>query len=186
MTEGKARSHDDRLATRQATASPSAWIARFAPMIPAAAPVLDLAAGGGRHTRLFLARGHPVTALDRDVSALRGLAHPRLELLEADLESGGPFPLAGRQFAAVVVANYLHRPLLPALVEAVAAGGLLLYETFARGNEAFGRPSNPAFLLEPGELLEAVRGRLRVLAYEDLTVSQPRPAAVQRLAARRC
>lgn len=182
MTQGKARSRD----AAKATAIPSAWVARFAAVVPAAAPVLDVAAGGGRHTRLFLARGHPVVALDRDVAALAALAHPQLELLQADLESGKPFPLAGRRFGAVIVVNYLHRPLLPALVQAVADGGLLLYETFARGNEAFGRPSNPDFLLEPGELLEAVRGRLRVLAYEDLTVSLPRPAAVQRIAAQRC
>lgn len=187
MTEGKARS-DGR---HGASGVPSAWIARFAPLVPAGGPVLDLAAGGGRHTRLFLGRGHPVVALDRDVSALARIGHPQLEVVTADLEAGGAFPLAGRRFAAVVVANYLHRPLLPALVEAVAPagagpGGLLLYETFARGNEAFGRPSNPDFLLAPGELLEAVRGRLRVLAYEDLTVSVPRPAAVQRIAAQAC
>lgn len=190
MTEGKAplgsrgagvpreeRRHGPR------SAAPSAWICRFAPLVPRRGPVLDLAAGGGRHSRLFLARGHPVTALDRDVSDLRALARDGLEVLEADLEDGRPFPLAGRRFAAVVVANYLHRPLLPALVEAVAPGGLLLYETFAQGNEAFGRPRNPDHLLAPGELLEAVRGRLRVRAYEDLAVSVPRPAAVQRIAA---
>ncbi|SMF33689.1 hypothetical protein SAMN06265365_111145 [Tistlia consotensis] len=165
---------------------PSAWICRFAPLAPAGGAVLDLAAGSGRHSRLFLARGHPVTALDRSVADLERIGDPQLEVVRADLEDGSPFPLAGRHFAAVVVANYLHRPLLPALVEAVAPGGLLLYETFAQGNEAFGKPSNPAFLLAPGELLEAVRGRLRVLAYEDLTVAVPRPAAVQRIAAQRC
>ena len=85
----------------------------------------------------------------------------------------------------IVVANYLHRPLLPTLVESLVAGGLLVYETFARGNERFGKPSNPAFLLAPGELLEAVHGHLRVLAYEDLVVEEPRPAAVQRICARK-
>lgn len=165
---------------------PSAWVARFAPLVPAGGRVLDLACGGGRHTRYFLDRGHPVVALDRDLSKIDDLAdEPRLERVEAELEDGRPFPLAGRAFAAVVVTNYLHRPLLPALVEAVAPEGLLLYETFARGNERFGRPSNPDFLLAPGELLEAARGNLRVLAYEDLTVTEPRPAAVQRLCARR-
>ena len=147
--------------------------------------MLDLAAGGGRHTRLFLARGHRVSAVDKDVTNLERIGGPALELLSADLETGAPFPLAGRLFAGVVVTNYLHRPLLPLLVEAVAPGGLLIYETFAQGNEAFGRPSNPAFLLRPGELLEAVAGRLTVLAYENLTVASPRPAAVQRIAARR-
>ena len=103
--------------------------------------------------------------------------------MQVDLEDGSPFPLAGRQFALIVVTNYLHRPLLPALVAALAPGGLLLYETFARGNEAFGKPSSPDFLLRPGELLEAVRGKLRVMAYEDLVIEQPKRAAVQRIAA---
>ncbi len=98
---------------------------------------------------------------------------------------GSPWPLAGRTFGAIVVTNYLHRPLLPVLVASLDPGGVLVYETFARGNEKFGKPSNPDFLLAPGELLEAVRGRLRVVAYEDLVVTAPRPAAVQRLCARR-
>ena len=164
---------------------PSAWIRRFAPLVPAAGAVLDLACGGGRHSRLFLAAGHPVTAVDIAVSGLADVAGQQgLEIVEADLEDGRPFPLAGRRFAGVVVTNYLHRPLLPALVEAVAPGGLLIYETFARGNERFGKPRNPDHLLVPGELLEAARGRLRVLAYEDVLVEEPRPAAVQRIAAR--
>lgn len=169
------------------TASPpSAWVRRFAPLLPAGGPVLDLACGGGRHLRLLLGLGHPVTGLDRDLSGLADLAQTAgVTLVKAELEDGSPFPLAGRRFAGVVVTHYLHRPLLPALVAAVAPGGLLLYETFARGNERFGRPSNPDFLLRPGELLEAVRGELRVLAYEDLEVAEPRPAAVQRIAARR-
>jgi SAM-dependent methyltransferase len=105
-------------------------------------------------------------------------------LRAADLEAG-PWPLAGRRFDAVVVTNYLHRPLLPALVDCLEPGGVLLYETFARGNERFGKPSNPDFLLAPGELLEAVRGRLRVVAYEDRVIDTPRAAAIQRLCARR-
>jgi hypothetical protein len=104
-----------------------------------------------------------------------------VEVIAWDLERGGSFPWAGRRFAAIVVTNYLHRPLLADLVAAVAAGGVLVYETYTRGQERFGRPSSPAFLLEPGELLEAVRGRLRVLAYEDVVDS--RPAAVQRIVA---
>jgi len=165
---------------------PSAWVGRFAEEVPAGGPVLDLACGGGRHGRLFLARGHPVTLVDRDLSGVADLAgQPAVEAIEADLEDGRPWPLAGRRFAAVVVVSYLFRPLLFPLVEAVAAGGLLIYETFARGNERFGKPANPGFLLRPGELLDAVHGRLRVLAYEDLVVAEPRPAAVQRIAARR-
>lgn len=167
-------------------AAPSPWVTRFAPLIPGGGRVLDLACGAGRHTRLFLERGCRVVAVDRDVSPLADLAdHPGLELLQADLEIGRPFPLAGRRFDGVVVTNYLHRPLLPDLVATIAPGGVLLYETFAQGNERFHRPRNPEFLLKPGELLEAVHGILRVLAYEDLVVETPRPAAVQRICARR-
>lgn len=166
--------------------APSPWVTRFAPWVPPGGAVLDVACGGGRHTRLFHARGHPVTAIDRDLSGVGGLAGGAgIRLVEADLEDGRPFPLGGETFAGVVVTNYLHRPLLPALVAAVAPGGVLIHETFARGNERFGRPSNPAFLLAPGELLEAVRGTLRVRAYEDLTVDDPKPAAVQRICAER-
>jgi SAM-dependent methyltransferase len=168
---------------------PSSWITRFGAGVPAGGPVLDVACGGGRHTRWFAARGHPVTAVDRDLSDGVGLAcDPRLELIELiehDLEDGSPWPFAGRSFAAVVVTNYLYRPILADLVGSVAVGGWLLYETFAAGNERFGRPSNPDFLLRPGELLDAVRGALRVVAYEDVIVDAPRPAAVQRIAATR-
>ena len=165
--------------------APSAWIERFAPLVVDRGCVLDLACGSGRHARLFLARGCRVTAVDHDVAGLADLAgHPGLETLAADLEDGRPFPLADRQFDAVVVTNYLYRPLLAALVDAVAPGGLLLYETFAAGNERYGRPRNPDFLLKPGELLQAVRGRLGVLVYENLVVGDPRPAAVQRICAR--
>ncbi len=163
---------------------PSAWVLRFAPLVPEGGPVLDLAAGAGRHARFFLSHGHPVVAADRDVSALADLAGRRdVEIAPVDLESGGPWPFGRRRFAGVVVANYLHRPLLPAIVAAVAPGGLLIYETFARGNERLGRPRNPDFLLRAGELLDAVAGRLEVIAYENLEVSEPRPAVVQRIAA---
>lgn len=161
----------------------SPWVGRFADLVPAAGAVVDVAAGAGRHTRFFLGRGHPVVAVDRDVSALDDLrGDTRLTIVEADLEDGSR-PMGERRFAGVVVTNYLHRPLLPILVAAVAAGGCLIYETFAIGNERFGRPSNPDFLLRPGELLEAVRGRLQVVAYENLEISEPRLAVVQRIAA---
>jgi hypothetical protein len=127
--------------------------------------------------------GFEVDAVDRD-PALFENPPPRVALLSADLETGR-WPYEGRRFDGIVVTNYLHRPMLPRLVDSLEAGGVLIYETFAIGNERFGKPSNPAFLLQPGELLEAVRGKLRVIAYEDLVVEQPRPAALQRLAARR-
>jgi SAM-dependent methyltransferase len=162
----------------------SRWVARFASMAPSGGRVLDLACGNGRHGRLFLERGHPVTFLDRDTTALADLAdRGDVEIVTADLEDGGPFPLSGREFAGVVVINYLHRPIMPAILACVAPGGLLLYETFARGNERFGKPSNPDFLLEPGELLDTVRARLRVIAYEDMVDERPKPAARQRVAA---
>ena len=162
---------------------PSAWVTRWASLIRPGGEVLDLACGAGRHARWLARMGFEVSAVDRDTGAF---ADPPegVALLEADLE-GGPWPYPGMAFDGIVVANYLHRPLLPILVGALVQGGVLVYETFARGNERFGKPSNPAFLLEPGELVEAVRGHLRVLAYEDLVVDSPRPAAVQRICARR-
>jgi len=167
---------------------PSPWVARFLPPDPAGGRVLDLAAGGGRHTRLARARGWAVTAVDIEVAGLAAFANDAaVEILAADLENA-PWPLGGRRFGArgfgaVIVTNYLHRPLLPLLVAAVAAGGTLIYETFARGNEAFGKPSNPNFLLAPGELLETVRGQLTVVAYEHGKVEAPRAAVIQRIAA---
>jgi SAM-dependent methyltransferase len=157
---------------------PAPWVLRFAPQVRAGGPVLDLACGRGRHARLFLGRGHPVTAVDRDLSGVADLA--AAERLQADLEDGSPWPLAGRRFAAVVVTNYLHRPLFPLLAAALEADGLLLYETFALGQERYGRPRNPDFLLRPGELLTAFP-TLRVAAYEHGL--DPGPAVRQRLCA---
>ena len=163
---------------------PSPWVERFAPLVPADAPVLDVACGGGRHTRLFLARGHPVTAIDRDLSDLDlATDTPGLTLVEADLEEGGAWPPGDARFGGVVVINYLHRPLFPVLTAALAPGGVLIYDTFAEGNERFGRPRNPDHLLRPGELLEAVRGTLRVVAYEEIEMKTPRPAMKQRICA---
>jgi SAM-dependent methyltransferase len=167
-------------------ADPSPWVTRFAPKLAPGGEVLDVACGGGRHARLFLDRGHLVRAVDRDLGRIADLgARPQLRAVEADLEDGSPFPFRGEQFAAVVVTNYLFRPIMRDLVACVASGGWFLYETFAAGNERYGRPTNPDFLLRPGELLEAVRGKLRVIAYEDVVVEAPRPAAVQRIAATR-
>jgi SAM-dependent methyltransferase len=165
-------------------ADASPWVRRFAPLVPAG-EVLDLACGSGRHARLFAALGHQVTAVDRDPAALAAAAGPGIDTLQADLEApGAAWPFAPGRFAGIVVTNYLHRPLLADLVRSLAPGGLLLYETFALGNEAFGKPSNPAFLLAPGELLAlAGQGALQVVAYEHGFVAEPKPAVVQRLCA---
>ena len=162
----------------------SPWVRRFAGVVPAG-EVLDLACGGGRHARLFAALGHPVLAADRDPQALALAAGAGVTTLEVDLEAeGARWPFEPGRFAGIVVTNYLHRPLFADLVRSLAPNGVLIYETFALGNEAFGKPSNPAFLLRPGELLElAVQGGLTVLAYEDGVVTQPKAARVQRLCA---
>lgn len=140
-------------------------------------PVLDVACGGGRHAKLFLHRGISVVAVDRDPQSI-----PGAEFVQADLE-GAPWPFAGRRFAAIVVTNYLHRPLFPDLVASLADGGFLIYETFMVGNEKFGRPANPAFLLKPGELLGAFAA-LTPVAFEQGYVERPKPAMIQRLCAR--
>jgi SAM-dependent methyltransferase len=217
-----------------ASSAASAWVARWAPLVPAG-EVLDLACGSGRHARLFAALGHPVLALDRDPAALEAAtqpvgwtgspstrssggggpaervsassqpvervggrpAHPTGESVVSgalagpivpmrhDLEAeGAAWPFAPGRFAGIVVTNYLHRPLMAQLLRSLAPGGVLIYETFALGNEAFGKPSNPAFLLAPGELLEhAAEAGLRAVAYEDGFVAHPKPALVQRLCA---
>lgn len=159
--------------------APSEWVRRWSHLVPPGATVLDVACGAGRHLRWFQALGCPVTGVDRDGHALRAAGCVG-ELIEADIENG-PWPLAGRAFGAVVVTNYLWRPLLPALVDSVAPGGVLLYETFARGNESVGRPARPDFLLRPGELLTACAG-LRVVAYEDGFLDGP-ARFVQRITA---
>lgn len=161
------------------TEDPSPWIQRWTHLVPKGGNVLDIACGRGRHLRWFAARGHPVTGVDRDADALASLRG--VETVEADIENG-PWPLAGRQFDAVVVTNYLWRALFPQILAAVAPGGVLLHETFAVGNETVGKPSRPDFLLDPGELLRAYGGELRVVAFEDGFLDGP-PRFVQRIAA---
>jgi SAM-dependent methyltransferase len=158
---------------------PSSWITRWAPLIRPGGTVLDLACGSGRHLRWLAARGFAVTGVDRDAAALAPLA-ALAETIEADIEAG-PWPLPGRRFDAVVVTNYLWRPLFPAIRAALADDGVLLYETFERGHAALGRPSRPEFLLEPGELLGLADG-LRIVAYEAGRLADP-PRQVQRIAA---
>ncbi len=167
--------------------APSPWITRFAHLVRARARVLDVACGYGRHALYFAARDARVLAIDRDGTALATLSGMAgIETREVDLE-GAPWPFAGERFDAIVVTHYLHRPLFPHLRGALAADGVLLYETFALGNEVYGRPANPAFLLRPGELLEfaaAPPRPLTVVAFEQgLTVVADRPAILQRLAA---
>jgi SAM-dependent methyltransferase len=144
--------------------------------------VLDLAAGSGRHTRLLRDSGFTVRAVDRDVTALSPLREIGCEVLQIDLEAAAAWPLGGG-YDGVIVTNYLHRPLLPRIAQALAQGGILIYETFAIGNETFGRPRNPDFLLRSSELLEAF-GMLTVIAFEQGEVTAPRPAVIQRIAAR--
>ncbi len=160
--------------------TPSRWVARWAPLV-ARGPVLDVASGQGRHARLFAARGLEVVAVDRDAQSI-----PGVRFVKADLEDGSPWPFAGQRFGGVVVTNYLHRPLFPFLATALKPSGILIYETFGVGNERFGKPSNPDFLLLPGELLElATAHRLQVLAYACGEVAEPKRAVTQRMVAQR-
>lgn len=165
--------------TMHGTEAPSPWIVRFGGLLPAGGTVLDLACGRGRHARWFAARGHRVLGVDRDADALAAL-QGTVGTLQADIENG-PWPLQDRRFDAVVVTNYLWRPLLAKILDCVAPGGVLLYETFALGNETVGKPSRPDFLLAHGELLQACAG-LRVVAYEDGFLDAP-TRYVQRIAA---
>ena len=157
----------------------SPWVQRWSHLVPAGGQVLDVACGPGRHMRWFASRGHPVVGVDRSPEAIDAVAGLG-EAVLADIENG-PWPFAGRTFAGVVVTNYLWRALLPTIVQSVAPGGVLIYETFAAGNETVGKPSRPDFLLQPGELLGACAA-LRVIAYEDGFAAEP-DRFVQRIAA---
>ena len=163
---------------------PSPWVRRFSHLVERGGAVLDLAAGAGRHARFFAGRGHPVTAVDRNLDGMADLAaESPIERIQADLEDGSPWPLGGRQFAGIVVTNYLHRPLLPRLACALAPGGVLIYETFAVGQAQFGRPASENYLLRPNELLDAFTGTLTIVGFEHGIDYAPNPKAVQRLAA---
>jgi SAM-dependent methyltransferase len=150
---------------------PSPWVVRWAPLV-ARGPVLDVASGAGRHARVFIQRNLPVIAVDRDAQSI-----PGVRFVQADLEDGSPWPFPGQRFGGIVVTNYLHRPLLPVLAQSLADQGVLIYETFMLGNEKFGKPSNPNFLLRPGELLQAFAD-LALVAFEQ---GQTERAVLQRI-----
>ncbi|MBU3618711.1 SAM-dependent methyltransferase [Polynucleobacter sp. JS-Fieb-80-E5] len=161
----------------------SPWVRRFVPLIPKGGVVLDLACGSGRHSELLASMGHEVLSVDQDVTAAGSLGNPLIIAKCLNLEETD-WPLTGSEFGAIIVTNYLYRPHLDQLPKMLQMGGVLIYETFAMGNEEFGKPSNPHFLLNPGELLTfASRHGLKVVAYEDIYVDQPKPAMVQRLCA---
>lgn len=164
-------------------AAPSAWVVRWSHLLAAGCTVLDVACGSGRHLQWFAARGHAVCGVDQSTAAAHQQV-PQARLVEADIENG-PWPFVGpegpQQFGAVVVTNYLWRPLLPTLVRSVAPGGFLIYETFAAGNEVLGRPARADFLLQPGELLQACSG-MQVVAFENGFVANP-DRCVQRIVA---
>lgn len=162
----------------------SAWVQRFAQLIPSG-EVLDLACGSGRHSRLLASLGHAVLAVDRDRAVLEQTAGQGITTLQIDLECGAEWPFGMSRFAGIVVTNYLHRPLFPYIFRSLVPGGVLIYETFAQGNERFGKPSNPQFLLRHGELLDIAAkygdGSLHVVAFEDGYSDTPKPAMVQRI-----
>jgi SAM-dependent methyltransferase len=162
----------------------SAWVQRFAPLIPGG-EVLDLACGKGRHARHLAALDHAVLAVDRDPDALAAAAGPNITTSEIDLEQeGAAWPFGPARFSGIVVSNYLHRPLLADMLASLAPHGVLIYETFSDGNAQFGKPSNPAFLLQAGELLALAQTHgLRVVAFEDGVVATPKTAMVQRICA---
>lgn len=168
---------------RDASLAPSRWVTRFSHLVRPGGRVLDVAAGNGRHCQWFLESEHPVLALDRDLSPLAWLTHALLERHEADLEGPEGWPLGDQSFDAVVVTNYLWRNIFDDIIGAVRHDGVLIYETFAEGNERFGRPRRPGFLLQPGELLARIAPRLEVVAYEHGYSDDPSDRVIQRICA---
>lgn len=169
----------------RASNAPSAWVELHARRVRSAGKVLDLACGAGRHTRYLCKLGFQVIAVDLDVSGIDDLiGDSQVEVIQADLEAG-PWPLGYREFDGIVVTNYLHRPLLPKLVDALAPEGVLIYETFAVGNEKYGRPRNPHYLLKQGELLDTFGEQLEVLDYAHGFDEHPSPAIRQRICAKK-
>lgn len=169
------------------SADPSPWIVRFAPLIPAGGAVLDLACGAGRHARLLAGMGYRVEAVDRDADALATLAGvDNVTTRCADLENG-PWPYYANVFDGIVISRYLWRPLFPQIFNCLGEGGVLIHETFMEGQQLHGKPSNPAFLLRPGELLELVGKRFTVVAFEqgEIAGTDGGPQVIQRICVRR-
>ncbi len=166
-----------------ASLAPSRWVVRFSSLVADGARVLDVACGQGRHSRWFAARGCRVVAVDRDTAALDLLSSVAgVTAVSTDLEAQ-PWPFETEKFDAIIVTHYLHRALFPSLLGVLADDGVLVYETFARGNEAYGKPSNPDFLLTEGELLTIIDRTLIVVAFEQGRIESEPPVVVQRLAA---
>jgi SAM-dependent methyltransferase len=179
-------SHLPGAAGKHGGGMPSGWVLRFADMLSMSSCVLDLACGQGRHARWLADRGCQVTAVDRDPAALAAVAsYPGVTTCELDLESGAAWPWADAAFDAIVVINYFHRPSFDHLGALLRPGGVLIYETFMLGNAIFGKPSNPDFLLMPGELLERTRDGFTVIAFEQGEIMRPAPAMIQRICARK-
>lgn len=176
---------DEKRSKHLKITDPSPWVARWADLIKQDGTVLDLAAGGGRHARLFLNRGNRVTLVDKLTDALDDLkANPKANVVTADLEDGSPWPLKDQTFDAVIVVNYLYRPIWPQILDSLNPGGILIYETFAMGNETYSRPRNPDHLLKQSELLDISENRLQVLGFEQgLVTNADIPGVKQRLCA---
>ena len=171
------------MALHDAQLNPSSWVRRFASLIPQGGLVLDLACGSGRHATYLTELGYRVLAVDQDVTILEQHKNPLIRCQACNLELE-TWPLEDLELSGIVVTNYLYRPQLDRLPQMLSKGGVLIYETFAQGNAQFGKPSNPNFLLNPGELLAlAARHSLKVIAYEDIYADEPKPAMVQRLCA---
>ena len=162
----------------------SAWVRRFYDQIPKNGLILDLAGGSGRHTRFLTQKGFKLLLLDNDIAKAKDLQGvENIVLMEYDLEDGSTLPFPKSSFQGVVVTNYLYRPIFPQLLDLLDDGGILIYETFAVGNEKYGRPTNPDYLLKSGELISLVSSQMRIIAYEECLVRRPAKAYVQRITA---
>ena len=166
------------------TYCPSDWVKKYISLIPRGKPVLDLACGGGRHVHFLLNEGFSVVAIDKDVKKLNNMSDkPNLKIIEFNLETVAKIPFSEGEFAGIIVVNYLHRPLFPYLANALSDGGVLIYQTFMVGNEAYGRPKNPDFLLTKNELNKVFKEELDVLAFEQGYKDDPKPSVTQSICA---